>query len=149
MKKYFYIGVFGALGAVSRLAIKNINLSLFFQHFPMNTLIINLTGSFVFALVITIAYEAGKINHNLRLGITAGFLGAYTTFSTFCRDTITALQGGRYTDAAAYVVLSVVFGLALTHGGTIIAKAYIMKLIRKLKSLYLAASDITSNGAGE
>lgn len=149
MKKYIYIGIFGFFGAVSRYAVKNINLTVFFQHFPLNTLMINLTGSFVFALVITIAYETGKIDHNLRLGLTAGFLGAYTTFSTFCKETVTAVQNGLYTTAVLYVALSLLFGLALTYGGAVIAKSLGIKMIRKIKSLYLTTNNLISSFMGD
>nr|WP_242851510.1 CrcB family protein [Clostridium sp. DMHC 10] len=88
MKKYLLIAGGGALGAILRFIIKNINFYNYKQAIPLNTLIINITGSFVLALISTIAIDNLELDNDIRLGITTGFIGAYTTFSTMCKETV-------------------------------------------------------------
>ena len=85
MKKYSYIAVGGMLGAMSRFGIENIQLW-DFQSFPVQTLLVNITGSFFLLLLLTTAFEVLAFDPNIRLGIATGFLGAYTTFSTLCKE---------------------------------------------------------------
>lgn len=137
MKKYILICLFGILGAISRYVIKSVDLSIFWGNFPINTLIINVTGCLLFSLVITLAHETGRIDADLRLGITAGFLSAYTTFSTFCKETITMLTNGFYLYSIIYLLSSLILGFMISWAGAYLAKAFVIKLIRKIKKIYL------------
>lgn len=92
MKKYIYIGILGAFGAIARyvfekapIIISSVSgpLSLHLQIFPINTLIINVLGCFALSFIIDLSFEKKHLSNALRLGITTGFLGAFTTFSTF------------------------------------------------------------------
>lgn len=106
MKKYLYIGAFGFFGSMLRFAIKNIQ----FRHssvFPINTLIINITGSFALAFVFALALNLKKFDENLKLGITTGFIGTYTTFATFCKDTFGLIEKGHYNYAIMYILFSI------------------------------------------
>jgi CrcB protein len=110
MKKYLYIGAFGFFGSMLRFAIKNIQ----FRHsgvFPTNTLIINITGSFALAFVFALALNLKKFNENLKLGITTGFIGTYTTFATFCKDTFGLIEKGHYNYAIMYILFSIGIGM--------------------------------------
>ena len=112
MKKYIYIGGFGFIGAVLRYFIKtNANFS-YFVFFPLDTFAINIAGSFALALIFALAPGEGRHRTVLRIGITAGFLGAFTTFSTLCRELDTLLRSGSYAAAACYALLSVGIGIA-------------------------------------
>jgi CrcB protein len=84
----------GALGAMLRLAVKNISIGQYQGSFPLNTLIINISGSFVLAFFLTMTLEFFEFDADVRLGISTGFLGAYTTFSTLCRESVLLLAGG-------------------------------------------------------
>jgi fluoride exporter len=121
LKKYVFIGAGGFLGAISRYLIKNIYI---FNagNFPINTLIINVTGSFVLAFFLTIALSYIKIGESVRLGVSTGFLGAYTTFSTLCKESTELLLSAHYYTAISYIFMSVIFGLAAAILGTILAK---------------------------
>ena len=137
MKKYILICLFGILGAVSRYTIKSIDLSVFWAAFPINTLIINVVGCLFFSLIMTLAFETRRINADLRLGITAGFLSAFTTFSTFCKETINMITNGLYLNSVMYIFASLILGFTISWAGAFLAKAFVIKMIRKIKKLYL------------
>jgi CrcB protein len=137
MKKYILIGLFGIFGAMLRYAVKSIDLSAFWDAFPINTLIINVTGCLFFSLIITLAYETRRIDADLRLGITAGFLSAFTTFSTFCKETINLMTNGFYLNSVIYIFLSLILGFMISWAGAFLAKTFVIKLIRKIKKIYL------------
>lgn len=131
MKKCLYIAAFGFFGAILRYFIKNIPVYHYKEVIPLNTIIINVTGSFALALVSTLALEVFQIREEIRLGITTGFLGAYTTFSTMCKDTVNLIYSGFYFSALSYVTISVVLGLCSAFFGVIVAREYISKFIAK------------------
>lgn len=141
MKKYIFICTFGILGAMTRYAVKSLALFATLETFPINTLIINASGCLLFSLFLTLAYETRRISVNLRLGITAGFLSAYTTFSTFCKETVSLFANGLYANAAAYLILSIALGFFMSWAGAFLAKTFAIKMIRKIKKLYLNAID--------
>jgi multiple sugar transport system permease protein len=74
-------------------------------------MLINITGSFVLAFFLTTAYEMVQMDEDLRLGFSIGFLGAFTTFSTMCKETGTLLQNGSYFIAFAYKTVSIILGM--------------------------------------
>lgn len=128
MRKYSFIMIGGALGAMLRLAVKNISIGQYQGNFPLNTLIINITGSFVLAIFLTMTLEFFEFDADVRLGVSTGFLGAYTTFSTLCKESVMLLDGGQYATAAAYLAGSVILGLAAAYLGIVIARAAAGKL---------------------
>lgn len=86
------------------------------QGFPVGTLAVNVLGSFligVFARVLA----APDADHVLRLALTTGFCGGFTTFSAFSAETITLMQQGKVGRAMAYVALSIALGLGATALG--------------------------------
>lgn len=127
MKKCLYIGFFGFLGAMLRYYIKGIHVYHYREAVPINTIIINVTGSFILALILTASLEIFEIKEEIRLGITTGFLGAYTTFSTLCKDTVTLAKSGLYFSALNYVTLSTLLGLCAAYFGVIFARECISK----------------------
>lgn len=127
MKKCLYIGFFGFLGAMLRYYVKSVQVYHYKEVVPINTIIINVTGSFVLALILTASLEVFKIKEEIRLGITTGFLGAYTTFSTLCKDTVTLAKSGLYFSALNYVTLSTLLGLCAAYFGVIFARECISK----------------------
>lgn len=111
--KVLAVAVAGALGALSRFGIGTAVGS---RDFPWATLPINLAGSFALGLVVRLGDLRGWSDlTTAALGI--GFLGAFTTFSTFSVETQTMLREGRTTAAALYVGASVVGGIALAALG--------------------------------
>lgn len=129
MRKYLFIGLGGAVGAILRCAIKNIHLSNYKEVIPINTLIINLTGSFILALILTTAFEVWEFDADIRLGIATGLIGAYTTFSTMCKETVGLMKQGMYYSAISYIGFSVIFGLFFAYFGVIVAREVLPKFI--------------------
>lgn len=117
MKKYVLIAIGGFLGAILRMMIKSVQLNEFISNFPIQTLMINITGSFLLALVSTTALRYKKFDPDIKLAITTGFLGAFTTFSTLCKETIKLLENGSYILALLYPTISILFGLAAAYLG--------------------------------
>lgn len=133
MKKYFFICIGGILGTISRFLIKEIHIYRYHENFPLNTLIVNITGSFILALILTIAFEIWEFDESVRLGITTGFLGAYTTFSTLCKETVSLMKEGFYFSAILYITVSTMIGLAAAYFGIVLAREVVSKLVKKEK----------------
>ena len=88
MRKYIYILIGGALGAAFRVVVENIHIWNYHGNISTNTVIINTVGCFTLALFLTVNYEVFEINPDIRLGVATGLIGAFTTFSTFCKFNI-------------------------------------------------------------
>jgi CrcB protein len=131
MRKYIYIGVGGFLGAIIRFWIKTMPIHNYKELIPINTLFINVTGSFLLALITTIALEVLKVDENIKLGIGTGFLGAYTTFSTMCKEATELLNKGYYFSSLSYITNSIILGLVAAYFGVVVAREVLQKLIKK------------------
>ncbi|WP_027626796.1 fluoride efflux transporter FluC [Clostridium lundense] len=121
MKEYIFIGIGGFLGAISRLLIKNIEMFNYSGDIPVNTLIINITGSFLLSFILTLALEGIKIDSNIKMGLCTGFLGSYTTFSTLCKETYNLFYKSYYF-ASIYVFFSIVLGLLMAYLGVALGR---------------------------
>jgi len=136
MRKYIFISIGGILGAICRYLIKGIHIYHYHENVPINTLMINITGSFVMALILTIAFEIWEFDASIRLGIATGFLGAYTTFSTLCKETVGLLHEGDYFSAISYITVSTMIGIAAAYFGIVLAREVVSKLIKKEKEVF-------------
>ena len=114
-----WVGLAGAAGALSRYGI---GLAIGPQLFPWATLSINITGSFVLAFVITWGI-AGHLSTDASTAIAVGFLGAYTTYSTFMYETFVMGRTERAPTAVLYVAVSLVGGLIAAWGGYRLGRA--------------------------
>lgn len=110
IRELLVIALGGGFGALSRYELGLWISSKWNQGFPLHTFIINITGAFLLGFLNILFIERMTVSPLWRLGIGVGFLGAYTTFSTFGFEVITLLEGGSYTTAAAYTFLSIVVG---------------------------------------
>ena len=136
MRKYVFIGIGGILGAICRYLIMGIHIYNYHENVPINTLMINITGSFVMALILTIAFEIWEFDASIRLGIATGFLGAYTTFSTICKETVVLMHDYYYIPAILYIAVSIIIGIAATYLGIVIAREIGSKLIKREKGVF-------------
>ncbi|MGD9677019.1 MAG: fluoride efflux transporter CrcB [Vulcanibacillus sp.] len=130
MKTYILISIGGIFGAISRYFIKGINIDYYSGNLPINTLIINVLGSLVLAIVLTIAFEIWKFDESVRFGIASGFLGSFTTFSALTKETANILKEGLYFSAISYIILSIILGLAAIYLGIVIARKLFGKLLK-------------------
>jgi len=113
----------GAAGAMARFWLGEYVGERMGTRFPYGTFLINISGSFIVGLIITLLAERTHWNSNLRYLIPIGFVGAYTTFSTFEYETLRAIQDGQVFVAILNVVLSVVVGFLAVWGGVIAGRA--------------------------
>ena len=107
MRKYIFIGCGSFAGAALRYLAKGIQICNYHGNVPLNTLLINVLGALIIAFISTIAYEVWAFDSDVRLGLTTGLLGAFTTFSTLCKETVGLLQDGCYFSAISYMTISV------------------------------------------
>ncbi len=117
------IGIGGFLGAVTRYGVAIWIGQRWGRSFPLGTFVINITGSFLIGLLMTLMTEKIIENPQWRLLLVVGFLGAYTTFSTFEYETGALLKDSEWLYAGLNVVLSVVVGFIALKLGEIIAKS--------------------------
>jgi CrcB protein len=111
----WYVALGSALGGVTRYLLGGL-----IQRgpgFPVGTLIINITGSFLVGLFYRYAAESALVSPEMRVFLTIGFCGGYTTFSTFSFETVRLLEDGETARALAYVALSVLVSVAAAFLG--------------------------------
>ena len=109
MSKLLLVFIGGGLGAVSRFLVTTA-LAGKLGNFPLGTLAANFFGSLLMGLVVGIL--AGRANlESVRLFVAVGFLGGFTTFSSFSAETLALIHGGQIFAAVTNVVVSVVAGL--------------------------------------
>jgi CrcB protein len=91
--------------------------------FPWDTFLVNMTGCFIAGLVVATLVNGHETPAWLRIGLLVGFLGAYTTFSTFGQDLYDLTAGREYVEAVANAVGSVTLGLLAVLLGTLAGRA--------------------------
>ena len=120
--KLIFIAVGGASGAVARYLINISPLQHLFQKFPFPTFLINVSGSFLIGLCLILLTDRLDIGDNLRFGLMVGFLGAFTTFSTFELEIWALIKENNHFSALAYLLSSVVLGFGALLAGIWIAR---------------------------
>jgi CrcB protein len=122
MGNYLLVGASVFLGAITRYAVGLWIGQRWGRSFPLGTFVINVSGCFIIGLVMTLFTERLMINPQWRLLLAVGFLGAYTTFSTFELETGNLLRDSEWMLAAMNVVFSVLAGFVALKIGEILAK---------------------------
>ena len=122
--KIFSIAIGGAFGAAARYLVNISPLQNLFQPFPFPTFLINITGSFLIGFLFVLLSDKIDIGENLRLGLTVGFLGAFTTFSTFELELWTLTKENQLLTAFVYFFLSVAAGFLGVIGGIWLARKF-------------------------
>lgn len=123
MAKYLCVLAGGGAGALLRFVIATTISIRFPGRFPLGTFIINVTGSFAIGLLMTFFVERAGIHENWRLLLVTGFLGGYTTFSSFEYEWLVSMKTGNPQAGILYVVSSVLAGyLAVWLGSWLMVK---------------------------
>ena len=122
MWTYIAIAFFGTLGCWARYAMTNLVQTVYGKAFPYATLSINVGGSFLMGFLFIETLERLTISPELRTGILTGFIGGYTTFSTFEMEIFLLVEQGEGPKAALYLLLSVFLGFAAAFGGAYVAR---------------------------
>jgi CrcB protein len=118
------IAVFGALGALARYGVDGISRQRLGAGFPWGTFTVNVVGSLAIGLVFALLLGRADVPDWLKMAITTGFLGGFTTFSAFSLQTHRLLAEGAYGLAVAYVIGSVTAGLAAVALGVLMGRAF-------------------------
>ncbi|KJF18459.1 MULTISPECIES: fluoride efflux transporter CrcB [Acidithrix] len=117
-----WIAIFAPLGALARYYQSNLVAGAFGKSFPYATLSINVIGSFLMGLLFYFTLDRLSVSPSIRAGVLTGFLGAYTTFSTFSIETLSLFQEGKVTKAISYSLMSVILGLGAVYLGSVLGK---------------------------
>lgn len=121
MKKCFYIGFCGFFGAMLRFFIKSFKIYNLTWHGALNTILVNILGCFIISLVLNSDSKIFEFKEDIRIGITVGFSGALTTFSTLCKETRMFLSKGSFSMAISYVLLNLILGISFIYLGKLVA----------------------------
>ena len=120
MQKYLWIGLGGALGALARYGVGVVVTDRFGSKFPYATLVINVTACIIIGFSLAFLGKRVDLSVAWRYLIPVGFVGAYSTFSTYEWDTISLMRGGAFWAAAIYSLGSLVLGLGAVWVGLIL-----------------------------
>ena len=122
--KYLLILAGGGVGSLLRYVAGTAIMARFGSRFPLGTMVINVTGSFTIGLAMTLLTERFQPHTNLRLLLVVGFLGGYTTFSSFEWETYTAIREGGFWIGLINVVGSVGLGYMAVWLGSLLGRRY-------------------------
>ncbi|HEX9825160.1 MAG TPA: fluoride efflux transporter CrcB [Flavobacteriaceae bacterium] len=121
MKLILAIGTGSFIGGTIRYLFSQFIQTKFLSTFPFGTLGVNILGCFLIGLVFGLS-DRGNISQEWRLFLATGVMGGFTTFSAFSNDTVNMIRDGQFIHASAYVISSVLLGLAATFIGISIIK---------------------------
>ena len=121
MLKYFLILIGGGAGSLARFFVANAIAARWATRYPWGTVIVNVTGCFLIGLILTLLTERGQLDSNWRFVLVIGFLGGYTTFSSFEWETFSAVRGGGLWIGLANILGSVTLGYAAVWLGAQLA----------------------------
>jgi fluoride exporter len=121
--KYLMVGIGGCLGSILRFWLGSYIVSKMGTRFPYGTFVVNITGSFLVGLIFAWLTVRTSWSPNWRYLIPIGFIGGYTTFSSFEYETLRTIQDGQIGLGLLYVAASVVVGFVAVWGGMIAGRA--------------------------
>lgn len=124
VKTLLFIGAGSFLGGVSRYALTRLVQDHILHVFPYGTLVVNIVGCFLIGLFYGLFDRGHVLDPDIRMFLTVGFCGGFTTFSTFANENFSMLQGGNFLGMGAYAVLSFMLGLAMVYLGQLTVKLF-------------------------
>jgi CrcB protein len=122
LQKYLMIAVGGGLGSVARYWVGSTISSRVGIRFPYGTLVVNLTACLVIGFTLTYLGKRADLDPAWRFLIPVGFIGAYSTFSTYEWETLSTLRSGAFLLAGLYAIGSLVLGLIAVWAGAALAE---------------------------
>ncbi len=122
MSKYMYIAVGGALGSIARFWVGSAVASRLGTKFPYGTFVINITACVIIGFSLTFLAKRTDLNPAWRFLVPVGFVGAYSTFSTYEWEALSTLRSGAFSMAALYAFSSLFLGLVAVWCGVLIAE---------------------------
>jgi CrcB protein len=123
--KYLWIASFGILGVFARYFLGVCFAKLLGQQiFPLATFVINIVGAFFIGVVYAIGLQRALIPQDLCIGLMVGFLGGFTTFSSYCLEIVRLIESTKYLAAGFYMTASPILGTLATVVGIAIARRF-------------------------
>jgi fluoride exporter len=122
LQKYFLIAFGGALGSMARYWVGSTIASRMGTKFPYGTFVINITACVIIGFSLTFLARRADLNPAWRFLVPVGFVGAYSTFSTYEWETLSTVRTGAFLLAAFYAISSLILGLVAVWGGSVIAE---------------------------
>ena len=123
---YLLVGLGGFIGANARFVVARLAGTLFETRFPLGTFVINISGSFLLGVLgAVVTQKVMPSSESMRLALGVGFLGAYTTFSTFEFETHALLEDGSWLTATTNMFASLFVGLVAVRAGIVLAKSWL------------------------
>ena len=120
--KILYLGIFGGFGCVARYLVSGWVYDLSGKALPYGTLAVNVVGSLLLGLIMEGSLRSTLLSPELRFGLTVGFMGGFTTFSTFSYETVRLLEEGSLVAAGANVLLNVTVCIVAALVGIYLAR---------------------------
>jgi len=118
----FYIGFFGGLGCMARFLASDWTYQMVGRNLPYGTLLVNVIGSFLLGFLMTFGLRSTTLAPELRVGLSVGFMGGFTTFSTFSYETLKLIEEGSFWQAGANILLNVFLCLMFALLGMLLAR---------------------------
>lgn len=122
MQKYLFIAIGGALGAIGRYWVGAEVANRLGTKFPYGTFVINISACVIIGFSLTFLARRTELNPAWRFLIPVGFVGAYSTFSTYEWETLSTIRTGAFFMAALYAISSLILGLVAVWGGIVLAE---------------------------
>jgi fluoride exporter len=122
LQKYFLIAFGGALGSLARYWVGSTIAGRLGTKFPYGTFVINITACVIIGFSLTVLAKRADLNPAWRFLVPVGFIGAYSTFSTYEWETLSTIRTGAFLLAALCAVSSLILGLAAVWAGSVIAE---------------------------
>jgi CrcB protein len=122
LQKYLLIALGGALGSIARYWVGSTIAGRLGTRFPYGTFVINITACLIIGFSLTYLGKRVGLSPAWRYLVPVGFIGAYSTFSTYEWETLSTLRAGAFAMAGLYAIGSLVLGLVATWCGALLAE---------------------------
>lgn len=122
LRMILIIGTGSFIGGVARFLTSRLIQNLTISSFPLGTFIVNITGCFLIGLFYGLSERGNIMNDELRIFLTVGLCGGFTTFSTFTNENVSLIRDGNFFHFLLYTGLSVFIGIAATYLGNVTTK---------------------------